>query len=312
MIVDNGKYYLYRHIRLDTNEPFYIGIGSKGLKWSYHRAFDKGSRNIYWKRIVNKIEYEVQILLESNDYEFIKQKEIEFISLYKRKINKGVLCNLTKGGDGTKGHIAKKGNESHHAKKVLQYDKEGNFINIFYSLVEASKKTNIKAGLIAGCINNIKLEKAGNFRWFHYYENYALKIDPLPISRKSLIIQRNDKVYQYNLEGNFIREWDSIKEISIILNIRYDLIKRCIYNKSYNSFTGFLWRFKSQNEGDKLKKHVCKFKKIEQYDKGLNFIKEWESVTEIIKELGFNFNQVSSCCRNEQKTCKGFIWKYKI
>ena len=29
MIEDQGKYYLYRHIRLDTNEPFYIGIGKK-------------------------------------------------------------------------------------------------------------------------------------------------------------------------------------------------------------------------------------------------------------------------------------------
>ena len=29
MIVENGKYYLYRHIRLDKNEPFYIGIGTK-------------------------------------------------------------------------------------------------------------------------------------------------------------------------------------------------------------------------------------------------------------------------------------------
>lgn len=24
-----GKHYLYRHIRLDKNEPFYIGIGTK-------------------------------------------------------------------------------------------------------------------------------------------------------------------------------------------------------------------------------------------------------------------------------------------
>lgn len=32
MIVDNGKYYLYRHIRLDKNEPFYIGIGSRSEK----------------------------------------------------------------------------------------------------------------------------------------------------------------------------------------------------------------------------------------------------------------------------------------
>lgn len=29
MIVSNGKYYLYRHIRLDTNEVFYVGIGTK-------------------------------------------------------------------------------------------------------------------------------------------------------------------------------------------------------------------------------------------------------------------------------------------
>lgn len=28
MLVDEGKYYLYRHIRLDKNEPFYIGIGN--------------------------------------------------------------------------------------------------------------------------------------------------------------------------------------------------------------------------------------------------------------------------------------------
>lgn len=27
-----GKYYIYRHIRLDTNEPFYIGKGTKANK----------------------------------------------------------------------------------------------------------------------------------------------------------------------------------------------------------------------------------------------------------------------------------------
>ena len=29
MIVDNGQYYLYRYVRLDNNQPFYIGIESK-------------------------------------------------------------------------------------------------------------------------------------------------------------------------------------------------------------------------------------------------------------------------------------------
>ena len=39
--------YVYRHIRLDTNQPFYIGIGSDK---NYFRANQKTSskRNSYW------------------------------------------------------------------------------------------------------------------------------------------------------------------------------------------------------------------------------------------------------------------------
>ena len=42
--------------------------------------------------------------MESNNYEFIKQKEIEFIKLYGRKnLVTGILANLTDCGDGTIG-----------------------------------------------------------------------------------------------------------------------------------------------------------------------------------------------------------------
>ena len=106
MIKEQGRYYLYRHIRLDKNEPFYIGIGSKKerlnnfhkISSEYERAYTKNKRNIYWKNIVAKTDYIVEILLESDDYDFIKQKEVEFISNYNY-----TLSNLTKGGEGTVG-----------------------------------------------------------------------------------------------------------------------------------------------------------------------------------------------------------------
>ena len=105
MIEDLGKYYLYRHIRHDTNQPFYIGIGKKakkGVKYQYKRALDFVLRSELWKRIYNKSNknIKVDILLESNNHEFIKEKEKEFIKLYGR-INKssGILCNFTDGGD---------------------------------------------------------------------------------------------------------------------------------------------------------------------------------------------------------------------
>jgi hypothetical protein len=88
---------VYRHIRLDKNEPFYIGIGSKTS-----RAFSKDSRNPLWKRVVKKTKYRVDILFDDLTKEEACEKEKEFISLYGRKnLGTGTLCNLTAGGDGT-------------------------------------------------------------------------------------------------------------------------------------------------------------------------------------------------------------------
>ena len=44
--------YLYRHIRLDKNEPFYIGIGSDE---QYGRANSKHNRNKLWNGVIKKI-----------------------------------------------------------------------------------------------------------------------------------------------------------------------------------------------------------------------------------------------------------------
>lgn len=92
--------YLYRHIRLDKNEPFYIGIGSDD---KYQRANSKTHRNQHWLAIVNKTEYKVDILIDDISYDYAKEKEIEFIDIYKRTEDNGTLCNITKGGDGVLG-----------------------------------------------------------------------------------------------------------------------------------------------------------------------------------------------------------------
>jgi len=94
--------YIYRHITKDTNEVFYIGASSDR---NYKRSKNKSNRSNEWKEIASK-GYEVEIMFEHNDFDFIKQKEIEFISLYGRKdLNKGSLINFTDGGDGVLGRI---------------------------------------------------------------------------------------------------------------------------------------------------------------------------------------------------------------
>jgi hypothetical protein len=111
--------YLYRHIRLDKNEPFYIGIGSDA---NYKRANDKSGRNKIWKGVANRTEYEVEILFDNLSWQDACKKEKEFISLYGR-IDKhnGILVNLTDGGDGAFGVIM-----SEERKKQISILAKGN------------------------------------------------------------------------------------------------------------------------------------------------------------------------------------------
>jgi hypothetical protein len=93
---------VYRHIRLDNGQPFYIGIGKL-----LSRAYQKNKRTLYWQRIVNFCGYEVEILFDDLTYEQACEKEMEFIKLYGRKdINTGILVNLTDGGEGSIGYKA--------------------------------------------------------------------------------------------------------------------------------------------------------------------------------------------------------------
>lgn len=59
-----------------------------------------------------------------------------------------------------------------------------------------------------------------------------------------------------------------------------------------------------ERRGEKLRKP------INQYDLDGNFIKTWNSGTEINKKLGFSHGNICGCCRGKQKTAYGFKWRY--
>jgi len=59
--------YVYRHIRLDNGNPFYIVI-SNSCDGRYKRANAKTKRNNLWAKITDKTNYEIEILFEHNDY----------------------------------------------------------------------------------------------------------------------------------------------------------------------------------------------------------------------------------------------------
>jgi hypothetical protein len=88
---------VYRHITKDNNSVFYVGMGNNS------RPYTKTKRSSYWKNIVDKHGYYVEVLAENLSFEDAIELEVFLISLYGRKDTKtGILCNLTDGGEGTK------------------------------------------------------------------------------------------------------------------------------------------------------------------------------------------------------------------
>ena len=52
------------------------------------------------------------------------------------------------------------------------------------------------------------------------------------------------------------------------------------------------------------------YKKIDQYDLSGNYIKTWESISSIEKELNIKGTHISRVCRGKRKTTGGYVFKY--
>ncbi len=90
--------YVYEHIRKDTNQVFYVGIGSDN---NFSRAFSDRGRNYLWKKVVEETDFEIKIIERDVDWETACSKEKTLIKKYGRLyFGDGILTNLTEGGEG--------------------------------------------------------------------------------------------------------------------------------------------------------------------------------------------------------------------
>lgn len=114
------------------------------------------------------------------------------------------------------------------------------------------------------------------------------------------------KIYQFTLNGEFVKEWNSITEAEFNFGkgIKDNLSKKT--NKSH----GFVWNYNKTFPGYNNKDHGNAVKVIQKSKNGV-IIKEWNSFTQIQKELKYPTSNISACCLKKQKTAYGFIWEYK-
>lgn len=248
-------YYLYQHIRNDTNEVFYVGIGDK------YRPNEKSSRNKFWENIVSKTEYTVEIIKSFKTWEEACDWEMFLIATYGRRVDgDGPLVNMTFGGEGTNGlkhskETIEKRKESLALKKSYAIDaydiKTRHFLKSYISITEAANDLNINKGGIYACVNKIQYYTKG-YTFCHYGETPEWdQIEYSIAGRKSIrgrekFLKRFSKpVLQYSIEGDLIAEYPSASEATRSLNKTGSSIVNCANGKKghYTAY-GYKWKWK--------------------------------------------------------------------
>lgn len=270
--------YVYRHIRLDKNVPFYIGIGSDE-DGEYKRAYCDyaDGRNYYWNNIVAKTNYSVEIMLDNISWEDACNKEKEFISLYKRRKDGGTLANLTLGGDGQLGMIPWNfGKETSEETKKKQ------------SLKKIGKPSNRKGmkqpqhvidAVIKACTGRVPWNKG------------------MPISQEA-----KDK-YKKTMEGRVLTGENHPMYGTKMPQYVKDKLKEANKNRP-------VWNKGMKNQY-KMPNQIKRRKQVLQFSINGEFIKEYESATLAAKEMGSRKSDISGAATGRRSSHKGFVWKYK-
>jgi len=290
---------VYKHIRKDTNEIFYIGLGK-----NKYRINSKSGRNQYWHNIVNKVGYITEIIKEDMNWEDAVKEEIRLIKKYGRKdIGTGILVNMTDGGEGFVGK------HSDVSKMKMSESKTGENHWIFGKQHSSGTKNKI------GTSNKGKIrtdEMKEHQRVVHLGKT-ATDETKQKMSNSQMGRKHSDETKQKLRKPKTKKHRENISKGRIgmeftpehILNLRKSHIGQVNWNKGGSVNNIVRKKISETLKGNQNAKRII----VEQYTINNEYIKTWNSVKDIVDELKISRGNLTSCYTGKRKTAGGYIWK---
>lgn len=309
------KSYVYRHIRLDKNDVFYVGMGTHIRNSKYQRAYCKQRKNKHWTNIANHRPYEVEIIMDDLTVDEAMEKEREFISLYgRRDLGKGTLTNLTDGGNYSLGKVIsqkqREASSKRHGKKVCQYNKDGTFIKLHPSAEAAARLLNGTKSHICKCANMHDghiLAKGFMWKW---YNGSTSDISPSPLNKNET---KKSPIGMYDKKGVFLRSFNSLEDASVFTGVSKTQICSVVRGRKLTA-KGLIFRKYNGNQENLIgTKRLLLSKaaiKVDKFSLRGELLETFDSGKEAAESISVTPMCISDCLKGRQKTAGGFIWKY--
>ena len=152
-----------------------------------------------------------------------------------------------------------------------------------------------------------------NLEWctFKYNSNYGTCQERIQAHRQTPLGKDNPQskiVYQYDLQGNFIKKYDSCADAARETGMSAKSIARAAAGQR-NRYARFYWSYDEQYDYHKPK---LRFKKgaVLKCDKEGNVLKRYETPEEL-RDDGYRQISVNRVCRGERHEYKGYSWRHE-
>lgn len=290
---DHNKFYVGITGRADENLRWKNGSGYRNQKLFYRAIQKYGWNNMEHIVISRNLKQEDACTLEK----IIISELHSDIPIYGYNISSG----------GTAGGGA--------PIKLARYNLDGNLIDVFPSVKAAyehvvGKEYGNACNIGDASLNKDSTSSAYGYLWRRFEEKPLLKIKPYVYPWRVPILQ-------YDLDGNYIREWESIVDAQREIQYGTDICEVC--KGELLTAGGYQWKYKTsdiivENIGSAESKNKKK-KHIYVYDLDGNYISDYYGISSAVRSLGINNGNVRSVCikpslyKNIVKNCAyGYRW----
>ena len=292
---------------LDEKEIYWIAFYHTFIGWKDCQGYNMtigghGTRKISQEQV-----------LDLWNQGFSQRDISDILSVNKDTIHK-YLCN----GNISEQEIFDRSREA-RGKMVNQYSLDGNFLNSFSTIGDAVK--NLKSTFPNASTSNIcaacgpygDLTTAYGYIW--KYNDDETPIEELVQKANIVLHHKNRPVHQFDLNGEYIQTFSTIKEAALSCGIKYQTSITNACNGRSESAGGYIWSYFNPLPSSIINiksngKRGHKGNSIAQYDLNGNLLKIYDNRQDAAIAINGKPKGISNVCCGSKKTYKGYIWKF--
>ena len=179
-------------------------------------------------------------------------------------------------------------------RQIAQYDLDGNLIKVWNNIAEIVRANIAPSSSISHCCN--KETYSNKWQW-RYYDGTNKNINK--------VTPKIRPVYQFDLQGNYITYYKSIREASEATLINPTLISNVCTNHQYQA-GGYFWSYKKRFTYIPPDKKIA----VACYEDDGSFIRSFTSLAEAAEYYKVHYSAITRCIQGKTKHSAKVRWRY--